>query len=338
MGRVLVIEDEEVLRRSMVRALAKLPGVDAVGAGSLTDALASIDDQFPDLILSDLDLPDRSGIELIGEISRRGRFTPIVFISAYLEAYGSRIPPHAGVRALEKPVALEDLRALVLEQLNDTASGEPVSPFGPVDYLQLAAMGGHSVEISVTGPGERGGSIFVHRGELWHAEDAEGEGPEALARIIDPKPASTTCRTSQDAPLRRSIVGRWEELVLDAVRRADESARDDGAGPLGEPVAGATAEPGLESGVDAGEDAADFDLGAAFAPGASAEPPRADDGFGAAMERGLEALLAKDYQAARSAFLEAQGIRPEDRVVGANLQRLRDLGFGQPCEPEGEAE
>nr|MDJ0853297.1 response regulator [Myxococcota bacterium] len=227
MGRVLVIEDEEMLRRSMVRALGKLPGVEVVGAGNLADALRSIDDHFPDLILSDLDLPDRSGIELIGEISGRGRFVPIVFISAYLEAYGSRIPPHAGVRALEKPVALDDLRALVLEQLNASGSGEPISPFGAVDYLQLAAMGGHSVEISVSSPGEQGGSLFVHEGEIWHAEDSDGEGPEALARLIGLKPSTTACRSAQEAPPRRSVEGRWEELVLDAVRRADESARDD---------------------------------------------------------------------------------------------------------------
>ncbi len=318
MAHVLVIEDEGVLRSAMVRALAKLPAVESVGAGNLSDALASIDEQVPDLILSDLDLPDRSGIELIGELKGRGLSVPIVFISAYLEAYGAQIPPHSGVRVLEKPVGVDELRSLVLEQLRKSESGSAVSPFAAVDYLQLAAMGGHSVEVVVDGAGDRGGTVFVHRGEIWHAEDSEGEGREALIRLLDMESASATCRTSRGTPGARSVDGRLEELLLDAARISDESTRGSDAAP-------------------------DFDLDVAFDlagdpghassgdpdPSAVSEQPEADDGFAAAMERGLEALLEKDYEAAHAAFLAAQAIRPDDGVVGANIRRLRDMGYGQ---------
>lgn len=315
MARILVIEDEGVLRGAMVRGLAKLPGIEVADAGDLTEALISIDQQAPELILSDLDLPDRSGIELIGELAARGLSIPIVFISAYLEAYGARIPPHAGVRVLEKPVGLEELRALVLEQLSGTDSPDATSPFSAVDYLQLAGMGGHSVEISVTGPGAQGGSIFVQRGQVWHAEDADGEGREALTRLVNLKPARAACHTSKGSPARRTVEGRWEELVLEAARCADESARD------------------------AGGEAPDFDLDTAFAPDAGpSETPEPHDGFDLAMERGLEALLDKDYRAARSAFLDAQNIRPDDRVVEANIQRLLEMGFGPSPETEVESE
>jgi alpha-galactosidase/6-phospho-beta-glucosidase family protein len=47
-------------------------------------------------------------------------------------------------------------------------------------------------------------------------------------------------------------------------------------------------------------------------------------------DRGVDALLAKDYRAAFLAFLDANQMRPEDRRVLANLQRLRDMGQGEP--------
>ncbi len=318
MAFVLFIEDEGVLRSAMVRALAKLPAVECLGAGNLADALASIDARVPDLILSDLDLPDRSGIELIGELRGRGLSVPIVFISAYLEAYGAQIPPHSGVRVLEKPVGVDELRTLVLEQLRESESGSRVSPFGAVDYLQLAGMGGHTVEVVVDGPESRGGTVFVHRGEIWHAEDSEGEGREALVRLLELKPASATCRTSRGAPGSRTVEGRLEELLLDAARIADESTRAADAAPdFDLDVAfGLAGDPGSASPAD--RDAS-----------AASEEPEADDGFAAAVERGLEALLEKDYEAAHAAFLAAQAIRPEDGVVEANIQRLRDMGYGQ---------
>ena len=44
------------------------------------------------------------------------------------------------------------------------------------------------------------------------------------------------------------------------------------------------------------------------------------------LDRGLDALLSKDYAAAAQAFLEARAIDPEHHTVVANLKRLVDLG------------
>lgn len=55
--RVLILEDETVLRASMARGLAKLPAqIDE--AGTLAEAIAQLDRALPDVIVSDLDLPD----------------------------------------------------------------------------------------------------------------------------------------------------------------------------------------------------------------------------------------------------------------------------------------
>jgi DNA-binding NarL/FixJ family response regulator len=67
-SRVLIIEDEAMLRSSMARSLSRVTNVEVLTASTLGEGLAVIDMTPPALILSDIDLPDRSGLELIGEL------------------------------------------------------------------------------------------------------------------------------------------------------------------------------------------------------------------------------------------------------------------------------
>ncbi len=306
MARVLVIEDEEMLRSSMVRGLSKLPDVTVAGAGTLNEALALIDAEPPELVLSDLDLPERSGIELIGELASRRLDIPIVYITAYLRAYGSQIPPHAAVEVLEKPIELEKLRELVLGYLDPAMShAESAPPFGLVDYVQLAAIGGHSVRVTVVGVDGGEGEVIVHGGEVWSAEDESGEGRDAFFRLVAAKVRSVECKTHARDPGARTIEGRWEELILEGARLSDEEAAD----------------------ATDTDDAIDRALDEGFRDADGGSHP-GSDGFSEAMERGLEAMLAKDYEQALAAFEAAAEIRPDDRVVEANLRRLEDMGIG----------
>ena len=49
--------------------------------------------------------------------------------------------------------------------------------------------------------------------------------------------------------------------------------------------------------------------------------------FDELFERGVDALLAKDYARALAAFREANELSPDDRRVVANLTRLKEMGF-----------
>ena len=146
MPHVLIVEDEALLRKNLARGIAKMEGVTVADAGSVDEALLSIASARPDLVLSDIDMPERSGIELLGELGKRGFNVPVIFVSAYLKAYRAQIPQHANIDIVEKPVALADLRALIADKL---AQAEDASPFAVPDYLQLAGMGRRSVRIEV---------------------------------------------------------------------------------------------------------------------------------------------------------------------------------------------
>jgi DNA-binding response OmpR family regulator len=222
-SRVLIIEDEAMLRSSMARSLGRVSNVEVLTAATLGEGLGVIDATPPALILSDIDLPDRSGLELIGELGRRNLRLPIVFISAYLTAYRAQIPRHANIEVLEKPVGIEELREVVRRHLSVVSSPSGLTPFGVADYLQLAGMGRHSVIIEVHGRG----TIVVKDGVLWSSKDAQGEGEEAFYRLALLH-ADVTCQALQDDPGPRTMKGGAEELLLEAARRSDEAASKGG--------------------------------------------------------------------------------------------------------------
>ncbi|HVV17220.1 MAG TPA: response regulator [Polyangia bacterium] len=77
---VLVIEDEPQMRR-FLRASLGSHGFRLLEAGSAKEALALATSQAPEVILLDLGLPDRDGIELARDIRSWSR-VPIIVISA----------------------------------------------------------------------------------------------------------------------------------------------------------------------------------------------------------------------------------------------------------------
>ena len=78
---ILVVDDEESILDAVTSAL-RYEGFEVRGAASGCDALASIAERAPDLIVLDWMLPDRSGIDLERDLRERGFRMPILFLSA----------------------------------------------------------------------------------------------------------------------------------------------------------------------------------------------------------------------------------------------------------------
>jgi CheY-like chemotaxis protein len=214
--RILVVEDDATLRATMAAALSRDGQTEVREAGMLGEALTQIDEGGFSLILSDLGLPDRSGLELIGELRRRGLTTPVIFVSGHLDTLASQIPPRAGVSVLAKPFRLDELRASVSQQLRSHA------PFSVADYMQLAARGHHSVVIHATR-----GDVVVHDGQPWSASDSQGVGLPALGRLLECSPEEVWCTSAAGFDRGpRSLEGSVEVVLLDAFRRGEEHAAE----------------------------------------------------------------------------------------------------------------
>jgi DNA-binding response OmpR family regulator len=81
-GKVLVIDDELDIREGL-ELLLTTEGYAAELAQNAAEGLHKLETGSYDLVLLDLMMPDRSGMEVLQEVRQRDRNTPIFMITAY---------------------------------------------------------------------------------------------------------------------------------------------------------------------------------------------------------------------------------------------------------------
>jgi DNA-binding NtrC family response regulator len=81
-GSVLIIDDEAAIRESL-ETLLELEGYGVESAATGEDGLARIGERSFDLVLLDLALPDRNGIDLLAEIHVQDPGLSIIIVTAY---------------------------------------------------------------------------------------------------------------------------------------------------------------------------------------------------------------------------------------------------------------
>src|SRR5918993_663597 len=80
MSKILVVDDEVMLRRTLRNMLERAGHVvDEAGDGN--QALSRFRTDKPDLILMDIIMPDREGVETVGELRRLDPDIPIIAMS-----------------------------------------------------------------------------------------------------------------------------------------------------------------------------------------------------------------------------------------------------------------
>src|SRR3974377_1867705 len=82
-GRVLVIDDEVDIRESLEALLTFDGRYQADLAANATEGLRKLETGSYDLVLLDLMMPDRSGMEVLDEVRQRDQETPIFMLTAY---------------------------------------------------------------------------------------------------------------------------------------------------------------------------------------------------------------------------------------------------------------
>lgn len=86
MTRILIVDDHEVVRRGLRQVLAEgFAGAEFGEAGTSSAATAALSSQPWDLLLLDINLPGRSGLEILEDVRRTFPRLPVLVVSAYPE-------------------------------------------------------------------------------------------------------------------------------------------------------------------------------------------------------------------------------------------------------------
>lgn len=93
MMKVLIADDHAVVRKGLKQILAEAPDISAViEAADGEEALQKADSENIDVVLLDITMPGRSGIDTLKELKREHPNLPVVVLSMHSEdEYGARV-------------------------------------------------------------------------------------------------------------------------------------------------------------------------------------------------------------------------------------------------------
>lgn len=95
--RVLLIDDHEMVREGLAVMLEGW--CEVVGSvGTAADGVVAAAREQPDIVLLDVRLPDRSGLEIIGELRRVAPAASTVLVTTFENAEWARLALEAGAR------------------------------------------------------------------------------------------------------------------------------------------------------------------------------------------------------------------------------------------------
>ena len=179
--RVLIIDDEEDIRELLDLTLARM-GLSADCAGTVADAKKLLAKEQYGLCLTDMRLPDGSGLDVVRLISGEYGTTPVAVITAF----GSTDNAVAALKAgafdyLAKPVALDQLRTLIKSAINlpraTTTKDASVNKIGS-GTAQLTGDSGAIVAVR-----ELIGKLARSQAPVYISGES-GSGKELAARLI----------------------------------------------------------------------------------------------------------------------------------------------------------
>ena len=110
--RILIVDDEPKIRNLVRQAL---PAFELVEASSGKEALQSIQEKTPDLIITDIKMPEMDGITFLTLLRNQHPDLPVLALSGYVSS--EEILPYTFDGFIAKPLKLEEVKEIVVETL-----------------------------------------------------------------------------------------------------------------------------------------------------------------------------------------------------------------------------
>ena len=222
--RVLIVDDEEDLTWSISKHLSKDKNkYELIAVNSAIEALKILEKLPVELVISDIRMPEMSGLDLLLEIRQTYPSTKVIIMTAY----GSHeIQQQANERGcfkyIEKPFEIQDLRQMILNIVEEKRGFEgKISDLNLSDLIQMNCLGRLTNALHVKKDAHVG-VIYFEDGNIIHSEVGDLKGEEAFYQILSWEGGSFSIEKGVKAA-EETIVKGWQTLLLEALKRADES-------------------------------------------------------------------------------------------------------------------
>jgi DNA-binding NarL/FixJ family response regulator len=140
MNRILLVDDHPLLRDGLSRLISGESGMMVCGtAGSAQEALSMVETEKPNLVITDLKLPGRNGLELIKDLCATHPEIPSIVLSMHDELFYAERVLRAGGRGYVMKDAAPDYLLKAIRTVLD--GGVFASPTVTTHFLQTLSPG-----------------------------------------------------------------------------------------------------------------------------------------------------------------------------------------------------
>ncbi|MEA2560691.1 MAG: hypothetical protein QOH06_2195 [Acidobacteriota bacterium] len=221
MKKVLIVDDEPAVLFALSEALAdRRRGVKVATAANGAEAVAILESEKVDLVVTDLRMPEMDGFELMAWLRRGFPHLPVIVMTAFGVDTVPRIDGSPEV--LEKPFDVGELKRKVADLMRQSVKGR-VENISLASFLQLLELERKTCTLTVTSV-DRNGRLFFNGGRLVGAESEGLDGADAALEIVTWEHAdveiSDVCTIKGP-----EIEGGLRYLLLEGMHLKDERER-----------------------------------------------------------------------------------------------------------------
>ncbi|WP_420580003.1 LytR/AlgR family response regulator transcription factor [Reichenbachiella sp.] len=121
--KAIIIDDERLARKELTSLLAEFPEIEIVDeAVNADEALEKIQKHNPDLIFLDIQMPDKTGFELLEMLEK----TPLVVFTTAYDQFAIKAFEFNALDYLLKPIDTDRLANVVKKVLDQSAKPTPI--------------------------------------------------------------------------------------------------------------------------------------------------------------------------------------------------------------------
>ena len=222
MKKVLIVDDEEDMLWMLQRNLdSTIPNIETFIAQSGKEALSILNESEISLVITDINMPGMSGLELLTEISSKWPSTKVIIITAYpSSAFENTATREGAVKFVEKPFDINTMRTIVEDALSATPTNSAGSGIALMDLIHFNGLAKSTSALQVTKDGEIG-TIYFQDGKIIHAQIGNDTAEAAFFRIIDIEGAELQ-NLDGVTPASVTMGKTVESLLLEAAVLQDE--------------------------------------------------------------------------------------------------------------------
>ncbi len=179
-SKVLIVDDEEDILWGLSGELSR-QGLEVITASRGEEALDLLKKSNVDFLITDIRMPDISGVELLLKARELHPDLKVIVMTAYgSEDIKNEVMRKGAISYLEKPFDFEQLLSLLKQKEKEKGT---LAEWELTEVLQLLSMEGKSALIRVDTP-EGEGRIIMVDGEVYDSQLGDLHGEEAFLKIL----------------------------------------------------------------------------------------------------------------------------------------------------------